>query len=86
MAAILNFGGHFGSNINNYKSEIFLMLNKTFVDMSMDKIARHCFLYIFKKSFLNKITFFRCHVATTIEIKTTIEIIISIVVENEFHT
>ena len=33
MAAILNFGGHFGSYINYYKSETFLMPNKTFVDI-----------------------------------------------------
>ena len=35
MAAILNFGGHFVSYINNYKSETFLMPNKTFVDISI---------------------------------------------------
>ena len=33
MAVILNFGSHFGSYINYYKSEIFLMPNKTFVDI-----------------------------------------------------
>ena len=33
MAAILNFGGHFGSYIHYYKSETFLMPNKTFVDI-----------------------------------------------------
>ena len=33
MAAILNFGGHFGSYINYYKSETFLMSNKTFIDI-----------------------------------------------------
>ena len=33
MAVILNFGGHFGSYINYYKSETFLMPNKTFVDI-----------------------------------------------------
>ena len=33
MAAILNFGGHFGSYINYYKSETFLMPNKSFVDI-----------------------------------------------------
>ena len=35
MAAILNFGGHFGFYINYYKSETFLMPNKTFVDISI---------------------------------------------------
>ena len=35
MAVILNFGGHFGSYINYYKSETFLMPNKTFVDISI---------------------------------------------------
>ena len=35
MAAILNFGGHFVSYINYYKSETFLMPNKTFVDISI---------------------------------------------------
>ena len=33
MAAILNFSGHFGSYINYYKSEKFLIPNKTFVDV-----------------------------------------------------
>ena len=33
MAVILNFGGHFGSYINYYKSETFLLPNKTFVDI-----------------------------------------------------
>ena len=33
MAAILNFGGHFGSYINYYKSETFPMPSKTFVDI-----------------------------------------------------
>ena len=33
MAAILNFGDHFGSYINYHKSETFLMPNKTFVDI-----------------------------------------------------
>ena len=33
MAAILNFGGHFGSYVNYYKSETFLMPNKAFVDI-----------------------------------------------------
>ena len=33
MAAILNFGGHFGSHNNYYKSETFLMPSKTFVDI-----------------------------------------------------
>ena len=33
MAAILNFGSHFGSYINYYKSETFLSPNKTFVDI-----------------------------------------------------
>ena len=33
MAAILNFGGHFGSYIDYYKSETFLMPNTTFVDI-----------------------------------------------------
>ena len=31
MAAILNFGGHFGSYINYFKSVTFRMPNKTFV-------------------------------------------------------
>ena len=35
MAAILNFGGHFGSYINYYKSETFMMPNKPFVDIFM---------------------------------------------------
>ena len=35
MAAILNFGGHFVSYINYYKSETFLMPTKTFVDISI---------------------------------------------------
>ena len=33
MAAFFNFGGHFGSFVNYYKSETFLMPNKTFVDI-----------------------------------------------------
>ena len=33
MATILNFGGHFGSYVNYYKSETFLIPNKTFVDI-----------------------------------------------------
>ena len=33
MAAILNFGGHFGTYINYDKSETFLMPNKTIVDI-----------------------------------------------------
>ena len=33
MAAIFNFGGHFGSYVNCYKSETFLMPNEIFVDI-----------------------------------------------------
>ena len=33
MATILNFVGHFGSYVNYYKSETFLMAYKTFVDI-----------------------------------------------------
>ena len=33
MFAILNFGGHFGSIINYYKYESFLMPYKTFEDI-----------------------------------------------------
>ena len=33
MTAILNFGSHFGSYVNYYKSETFLLPNKTFVDI-----------------------------------------------------
>ena len=33
MAAILNFGSHFGSYINYYKSETFLMINIPSVDI-----------------------------------------------------
>ena len=35
MAAMLHFGGHSVSYINYYKSETFLMPNKTFVDISI---------------------------------------------------
>ena len=38
MAAILNFGGHFGSYINYYKSETFLMPNKTFVNIFIGEL------------------------------------------------
>ena len=33
MAVILNFGGHFGSYINYYISETFLLPHKTFIDI-----------------------------------------------------
>ena len=33
MAVFFNFGGHFGSYINYYKSESFLVPNKTFVNI-----------------------------------------------------
>ena len=52
MAAILNFGGHFRTYINYYKFEIFLMPNKTFVDIFF---AWNCFMLMFKKVFLNPI-------------------------------
>ena len=38
------FGGHFGSNINYYKSETFLMPNKTFVDIFIG-VLQEMFLY-----------------------------------------
>ena len=55
MAAVLNFGGHFGSYINYYKSETFLMPNKTFVDIFTWFIEVNCFMWMFKKIFLNQI-------------------------------
>ena len=40
MAVIFNFGGHFGSYINNYQSEQFLMPSITFVDISIGLLQK----------------------------------------------
>ena len=54
MAAILNFGGHFGSYINYYKSETFLMLNKAFVGNSISLLQEIVLCRCLKK-ILNQI-------------------------------
>ena len=55
MAAILNFGGHYGSYINYYQSETFLMPSKTFCRYFHWFIARNCFMSMLRKIFLNQI-------------------------------
>ena len=55
MATISNFGGHFGSYINYYKSETFLMPNKTFVDMLMGVLQDIVLCRWLKRIFFNPI-------------------------------
>ena len=54
MAAILNFGGHFGSYIDYYKFETFLVPNKTFVDIFIG-FCKKLFNVDVIKIFLNQI-------------------------------
>ena len=50
MAAIFNFWGHFESYINNtyYKSETFLMPNKTFVDIFIGLLQKLFYINVYK--------------------------------------
>ena len=55
MAVILNFGGHFGSYINYYKSETFLMPNKTFVDIFIGVLQKNVLCRWLKRFLLTPI-------------------------------